>query len=63
MESFYSLGLHHLSELPDDLDFISCIFCLGVVFVSDAQLLNEHQLSSLWTYQAGRGDMNATNKH
>lgn len=42
MESFYSLGLHHLSELYDDLDFIAYILYLYIVFGSDVQLFNEH---------------------
>lgn len=41
MESFYSLGLYHLSELYDDLDFIAYIFYLYIVFGLDAQLFNE----------------------
>lgn len=41
MEPFYSLGLHHLSELYDDLDFIVYIFYFYIVFGSDAQLFIE----------------------
>lgn len=38
MESFDSLGLHHLSELYYHLDFIACIFHLILSF---GQLFNE----------------------
>ena len=41
VESFHSLGLHHLSELYDDLYFIAYIFYLHIVFGSDTQLFND----------------------